>query len=141
MKRATLFFQIGAGCYFFVGVLHLGAYFAIGEEMRRQPIFEAMQAFPIELFGQHNLLQFYTGFSLLMGVLPCAFGIQNFLVSKIDFSEPYTFKRFILAATGTTLIVLFLTISYIHLLATAFVATALLFFTLALFCSTARHPA
>ena len=35
MKRAMLFCQIGAGCYFCVGALHLGAYFAIGEEMRR----------------------------------------------------------------------------------------------------------
>ena len=82
MKKPVLFYQIGSIAFILLGLLHIMAHFTTPEDTALNELLNNMQAFKIELFGEHNLLKFYLGFSLMMGCLLSAIGVLNLSYSK-----------------------------------------------------------
>jgi hypothetical protein len=83
-------------------------------------ILSKMADYKIQLFGEHNLLKFHTGFSFMMGFLLSAFGFQNLMVvNSIN-------KKSLISIMIITAIALVLSIVYFHLLATLFIFTSLM---------------
>ena len=73
-------YKIGSIAFVILGALHLAAHFAGSQNPNAdtQAVLNQMQALKIDLFGQHDLLKFHNGFSIMMGVLLAVFGLQNF---------------------------------------------------------------
>ena len=64
----------GSVVFVLLGTAHLVGH-ATGPAEADLEVFQAMRAYTIELMGTHDLMQFYTGFSLAMGALMIAFGV------------------------------------------------------------------
>jgi hypothetical protein len=96
----------------------------INPEKSALVVLNQMDNFKIQLFGEYSMLKFHTGFSLMMGFLLSAFGIQNLVVANIVNKKQLIFTIII------TAIVLILSLVYVHLLATTFVFISLVAYIL-----------
>ena len=107
--------------FILLGLLHLMAHFrmTVGQEPNQLMI--DMQNFKIDLFGEHSLLKFHSGFSIMMGFLISAFGLQNLLCADFILHNRKALLSTILisaAASG-------LAIAYFHILAYGFILFSL----------------
>jgi len=78
-------FKAGSIAFIVLGTLHivvqvLGSF---SQSATRIAIRHTMEMHKINLIGEHNLLQFYLGFSFMMGFLVCVVGTQNLLLAHI----------------------------------------------------------
>ena len=130
MNKVKLF-KAGSISFIILGLLHLNAHFSMsaGEEGRQLML--DMQAFKIQLFGEHDLLKFHHGFSIMMSFLMIAFGLQNLLSAKSMVQNKGALLSSILIS-GISLIIAYL---YFHILAYGVIFFSLLCFTLCAFMS------
>lgn len=120
------FYKIASIAFIILGLLHLMAHF-VGSFFLDQKAIELMgqmDNFKIQLFGEHSLLKFHTGFSLMMGLLISAFGIQNFLAADS------ISKKYLMSVIIITAIALVLSITYLHILPTVFISISLICYIL-----------
>lgn len=120
-------YRIGSVAFIILGALHITAHVIgnLNQDERTLSLFGQMEAYEIQLFGNHNLLKFHNGFSLMMGFLISVFGIQNSIVSK----RPT--KNYMISSIIISLIMLGLSVWYFHLLATTFILVSLLCYLIA----------
>ncbi len=119
-------YKIASISFIALGMLHITAHVIgnLNPDKATIAILNQMANHKIQLFGEHSLLKFQTGFSLMMGFLLSAFGIQNLMV------EDMVNKKYLISTIIITAIALVLSITYFHLLATAFIFISLICYTL-----------
>lgn len=119
-------YKIASTAFIILGVLHIMAHIIgnINPNKTTIIVLNQMANHKIQLFGEHSLLKFHTGFSLMMGFLLLAFGIQNLLIAKI------IYKKYLISIIIITAIILVLSIIYFHLLAIGFIFTSLVCYVL-----------
>lgn len=121
MKKINLY-KTGALAYITLGILHLS--FAVFGSPNNENVAQTltlMKQTSVQLMGQHNLLQFYTGFSLTMGFLLVAFGLQAYTIKQPT-------KKGIAVNIFVSAIATALAIIYFHPLAYSFLMFALICF-------------
>jgi len=119
-------YKIASISFIALGILHITAHVIgnLNPDKATLAILNQMANHKIQLFGEHSLLKFHTGFSLMMGFLLSAFGIQNLLVARI------MNKKHLVSTIIITAIALVLSVTYFHLLATAFIFISLICYIL-----------
>lgn len=114
-------YKIGSVAFIVLGALHLGAHFAGNANPSPEilAVLKQMENLKIELLGTHNLLKFHNGFSIIMGFLLSAFGFQNLMVADV------ITQKYLISTIIITIVLLLLSLLYIHFLATAFILISL----------------
>ena len=121
-------YQIGSIAFIALGLLHIMAHIMgnINPDDALLALQNQMANHKIQLFGQHSFLEFHTVFSLMMGFLLSAFGIQNLTATKI-INKNYLTTTIIL--TGISLVI---SLIWFHLLASMFICFSLICYLLSL---------
>lgn len=121
------YFKIGAFAYMLLGIMHLLSQISTsGLSVNVLQVLEIMRKTSFDFMGQHSLMQFYTGFSVVMGVMLFAFGLQAFVIKRPN-------KSAIVVNMAVSLIVSVLAIMYFHPLAYLFLLFATFCFTISFF--------
>ncbi len=122
------YFKLGSILYMVLGTLHTLSHLLNGasDDSQLTDTLAKMEAASFQFMGEHTLMQFYNGFSLTMGFLLFAFGLQAYMINQPD-------KRIIVTDILISMVILLLTVIYFHLLASAFAAAATICFTISLF--------
>jgi hypothetical protein len=94
------------------------------EELAQSTVFSEMKTYQINLFGPHTLYEFYSGFSLAMGILLIGYGVLNLCVIK--HIEPNKVYKLATPNLFLCLFMLFISIIYFHLLATGMIIISLI---------------
>ncbi len=131
MKRLN-YFKLGAIAYMVLGVMHIISQFSkdrLSENVLQTLIIMKRTSF--EFMGQHNLMQFYTGFSTTMGFMLFAFGLQALMIKQPN-------KSVVIVNILLSLIASVLAIIYFHPLAYSFLLFSTLCFTISLIKSSNR---
>lgn len=129
MNKQTLI-KAGSIAFVLLGIAHLSVT-AMGapESEQLTRLLADMQNYKINLFGEHDLLKFHNGFSLMMGFLLSSFGVQNFVLSEaiaVNHKAQWT-------TVVITAIALVISILYFHLLADGFILFSLICYSISLF--------
>ena len=128
MNKQTLI-KAGSIAFVLLGIAHLSVT-AMGapESEQLTRLLADMQSYKINLFGEHDLLKFHNGFSLMMGFLLSSFGAQNFVLSEaIAVNRKAQWTTVVITA-----IALVISILYFHLFADAFILFSLVCYGLVL---------
>ncbi len=128
------YFKLGAVACILLGAMHLLSQLLRGNDLDPQlaSTLAEMKATEIHVMGKHTLLQFYNGFSLTMGFLLVAFGLQAWMIDNPG-------KRVILTNVFASVIIFVLTLIYFHVLASAFMLIAAICFTMSFIKSSRQH--
>ncbi|MBX7059581.1 MAG: hypothetical protein K1X75_16070 [Leptospirales bacterium] len=132
--KAKRLIQAASVAYLLLGVLHLMAEALRPDDAALLQLLAEMRAFRIQLLGEHNLLQFHTGFSIMMGFLMFTLGAQSFILANAIASD----AKALWAATIFASIALSISILFFHLLADGLLLLSLLCFFAALILSKAK---
>jgi len=120
-------YRSGSIALILLGLLHLFSYLLLANKPSDAvlaALLNDMNNYKIQFFGSHSLLKFHKGFSIMMGVLISAFGVQNLIASK-GLTKSYLVPSMVI--TGIALI---LSVSYFHLLPISFLSFSLLCYCL-----------
>ena len=116
-------FKAGAIAYIVLGFIHLLAHlFGKPNDPNLDTLLLDMQNFKINLMGDHNLLKFYNGFSIMMGFLLASLGFQNYLLAN----EILRNKTAFLSTIIITIIAFIIAVRYFHILAFGFIGLSLI---------------
>ena len=124
MNRLKLF-KASSIAFIILGLLHLVAHFGMTLNQEPNQLMMDMQNYKINMFGEHNLLQFHSGFSLLMGFLISAFGLQSFLCADFIVKN----RKPLLASTAIAAVSFVIAFMYFHVLAYGFLLFSLACYT------------
>lgn len=94
-------------------------------------IYLKMERTTFDFMGEHTVMQFYTGFSIMMGFLLFAFGFQAFMIKQPN--TPALFANIFLSFIASIIAVI-----YFHPLAYTCLLSATICFTLCLINSSNR---
>ena len=127
MKKSITFFRIGSIILILLGAIHLMAHFTMRpSDAALDKLLADMENYKIELLGEHNLLKFYFGFSVMMGFLLIALGILNLFFSKL-------INKAAIYATIIILVIAFIiAFNYFHVLAFGFIFISILCYIISL---------
>lgn len=117
-------FQAGSLAFIILGLLHLMAHFGMTLTLEPNQLMMDMQAFKIDLFGEHDLLKFHNGFSIMMGFLISAFGLQNFLCARFIVTN----QTALFSSLLISMVCFGIALLYFHILAYGFIFFSLLCF-------------
>lgn len=129
MTSKLKLFQIGSVVFTLLGLFHLLTHFGMTLGQKPPSVLKDMEAFRIDLLGEHNLLKFHNGFSIMMGFLLMAYGLQNFLQAKYISGK----RSSMIAPIITASIAFAITVIFFHPLAYGMVMVSLLFYVVVLF--------
>jgi hypothetical protein len=122
------FIKTGALLLLLLGILHL---MAMLKPMPDDPMLlnlqQSMKQYQIHFLGAHSLFKFHIGFSVMMGFLTIALGLQSFLLAK-ELAEN---KRALISLIFISFIACILSIIFFHLLVIAFTFGSALCFGIA----------
>ena len=122
-------FKIGAWAFIILGALHLLAHkFSSPGDSMSIKLLQNMETCKINILGEHNFLKFYNGFSITMGVLLSAFGLQCLILSEFILKN----RKALYSTIIITAIVFALSIVYFHIIAYGFTFFSLICFLYAL---------
>jgi len=129
MNKLTLI-KAGSIAFILLGIAHLSVA-AIGapESEQLTRLLADMQNYKINLFGEHDLLKFHNGFSLMMGFLLSSFGAQNLVLSEAIVTN----SKAQWTTVVITAIALVISILYFHLFADGLILFSLACYCIALF--------
>lgn len=119
-------YKFGSIAFLILGILHTLAHIAgnLNPNQETMVLLQEMESFKIDLFGEHTMLKFHNGFSLMMGFLLSVFGIQNLIIGKS------LSKKYLLSNIISTSIMLAMSVVYFHVLAIVFILFSLLCYLL-----------
>lgn len=119
MNKSIFYFKVASGFLLLLGALHTFfdqfSRLVNKEEMSRTNVFNEMSNYQIQLFGTHTLYEFYSGFSIAMGMLLMGYGLLNLIVVKHII--PNQMYRITILNVMVCLIMLIISSTYFHLLA------------------------
>lgn len=126
MKKIN-YFKIGAVAYMLLGVMHLLSQMSTdGLDENVLQVLAQMKETSFYFMGQHDLMQFYIGFSLTMGFMLFAFGLQALMIKNPT-------KSAVVVNTIVSLVAAILAIIYFHPLAYSFLLFSALCFAISYF--------
>ncbi|WP_410669550.1 LIC_13387 family protein [Chryseobacterium sp. KMC2] len=105
MKKFN-YFKIGASFYMLLGALHL--IYLISTPKRPQNVMQMylkMERTTFDFMGEHTVMQFYTGFSVMMGFMFLAFRFQLFMIKQS--SKPVIFANIFLSLIASIIAVIY----------------------------------
>ena len=119
-------YKIASIALIILGFIHLTAHVVGSFFLDEQAInvMSQMENYKIKLFGEHSFLKFHTGFSLMMGLLISAFGVQNLLMAK-SLNKHYLISTIIITALALAISIL-----YLHFIPILFITISLICYTL-----------
>jgi hypothetical protein len=121
-------FKTGSIAFILLGILHLLAQaFGKPDDPIADKLMLDMANFKIYLIGEHSLLKFHQGFSIMMGFLLSVFGIQNFLLAR----EILINKKAFVSIIVISAIAFLIAFMFFHMLAFGFIFISLVCFTIA----------
>ena len=84
MKKSTsILFKIGAIAYLIVGAGHIAGHFTLPTvDPKAIDFLSQLENFKYDLFGPHDLLDNYNGYSLMMGSMLLFFGLLCLLIAS-----------------------------------------------------------
>ena len=126
MKKSIILYRIGAIVFILLGLLHLMAHFTMPDDNSLNELLKDMEDYKIEMMGEHNLLKFYMGFSIMMGFLLTALGLVNFIFSK-SITKGSIYTNVLISAIG-----FIIAFNYFHVLAYGFIFIALISYSCSL---------
>lgn len=130
MNKLTLF-KAGSIAFMLLGLIHLMAHFGMTMKQEPNQLMMDMESYKIHLFGEHSLLQFHIGFSIMMGFMLAAFGLQNLLCAKfITQHRGALFSSIVISAVSFVL-----AFTYFHVLAYGFILFTTTCYTITAFMS------
>ena len=134
MNKITLY-KAGSIAFILLGIAHLSVS-AMGapENPQLTQLLADMQNYKIDMFGSHDLLKFHNGFSLMMGFLLSAFGVQNLVLSEFIIVN----RKAQWTTAVITAIALVIAFTYFHLLAYGFILFSLICYSIPLFGQTQK---
>lgn len=120
--------KTGALAFILLGILHLlTQVFGKPNDPNLDKLLVDMQNFKINFMGDHNMLKFHSGFSIMMGFLLSAFGIQNFLLAR----EILNNKAASLSMIAIAACCLIIAVKFFHVLAFGLIGISLVCFLVA----------
>lgn len=121
-------FKTGAIAFILLGIIHLLAQtFGKPDDPTLDRLLLDMQNYKIHLMGDHDLLKFHHGFSIMMGFLLSVFGFQNYLLAKEILSN----NKILLSVLAISLIAFIIAVLFFHVLAFSFIAFSFVCFLIA----------
>lgn len=113
--------------YVLLGIGHLASHISkSGLSENVLQTLNLMQRTKFDFMGQHDLMQFYTGFSIVMGAMLIAFRLQSLLIKQPS-------KPVIILNILVSLLIFVPAVMYFHPVAYCFNAFSMICFTLALY--------
>lgn len=131
-----IIFKAGAIAFLLLGLLLLFAHFGMARNGDASQLMLDMQAYKIQLFGEHSLLKFHNGFSIMMGFLMAAFGLQSLLCAKFITQN----KGALLTNLLVVIISVGIAFTYFHVLAYGFILFTTACYTLTALLSARKVP-
>jgi len=128
MHTQRKLYKTGAWAFVLVGTGHLLTYWLAPITSELTAMLNVMREFPIVMPGSTgNLYQYYTGFSLMMGCLLFAYGMQALLTISDQALQNTRLLAFhtLVAVLGVTLSVMFFFVVPITFMAVAMITFAL----------------
>lgn len=123
------YFKIGASSYILLGVSYLIYVFTEQKHPKNViQVFSKMNETIFYFMGEHTLMQFYTGFSVMMGFMLVAFGFQALMIKQPN-------GHVIIVNAFLSLVASIIAVIYFHPLAYWLLLWATLCFTLCLITS------
>lgn len=110
-------FKAGSIAFIILGLLHLLAHFGMTISQQPNQLIIDMQNYQINLFGKHSLFEFYNGFSIMMGFILAAFGLQNFFCAKFILQH----KNALFSSLLISFVSFIIALIYFHMLAYGFI--------------------
>lgn len=135
MKKATLYYKIGAWSLVILGIGHLLAHVSLSmfaQTAEQLSIAQVMTAFQINLLGsESNLMNFHNGYSLMMGILVLSYGLMNLIFVKYNSNAYVNIQPILILNSITALITCMLSIQLFFIVPIALSGIASVAFVLA----------
>lgn len=132
-QQTKLFYKIGSWSFIIVGTGHLIGHLLTPKTSEQIKMLQTMKEFTIAMPGtETNLLLFYTGFSLMMGIMLISYGMINLMFLKNNKQINLADNKILITNTLVSFISLMLTIKYFFIFPILLMSLALTGFTLAL---------
>lgn len=121
-------YKLGSIAFILLGFLHLTAHFMGGlkPDSKLIILLNDMNGYKIQLLGEHSLLKFHNGFSIMMGFLLSSLGVQNLIASK-SINKNYLTSSIVI--TGISLMI---SVLFFHLLAIGFISFSFICYILSI---------
>ncbi len=131
-QQTKLFYKIGSWSYIIVGTGHLIGHLLTPKTPEQIEILQTMKEFTISMPGtETNLLLFYTGFSLMMGIMLISYGWINLMFLKNNKQIDLADNKILITNILVSFISLILAIKYFFIFPILLMSLALTVFTLA----------
>ncbi|MDC0230807.1 hypothetical protein OAK19_02485 [Aureispira] len=129
----VFFYKVGSWSFILVGIGHLIGHFLTPKTSEQIEMLQIMKEFTIVMPGTDtNLLLFYTGFSIMMGIMLISYGFINLMFLKNNKQNNVAGNQILITNTLVSLISLILAIKYFFIFPILLMTLALTGFTLAL---------
>jgi hypothetical protein len=132
-QQTKLFYKISSWSFILVGIGHLIGHLLSPKTSEQIEMLQTMKEFTIAMPGtETNLLLFYTGFSLMMGIMLLSYGVINLLLLKNIKQINWIDNQILITNTLVSFMSLILAIKYFFIIPIVLMGIALTGFTLAL---------
>lgn len=137
MQNSKLYYKIGAWAFVFLGIIHLLAHISMPKTPEQLILSQSMEQFKVNLLGSGtNVLDFYDGFSIIMGFILFSYGLLNLFLIKYNYNATSNFRPILLLNSLVAIIACVLSIQFFFIIPPiALTAIASLAFVLAYFMS------
>ncbi len=140
MLCQKLCYRIGSWAFILLGVGHLFTQWFAPKTADYEILFNVMRNFAINMLAsQGNLYKYHVGFSLTMGMLLIAYGIQSLLAVSFGGQTPEVERRLFVLHTLVSALMVVMAIKYFFLIPIVFMSVAFLSFGLGLLLGCGAH--
>jgi hypothetical protein len=117
MQNSKLYYKIGAWSFVLLGIIHLLAHISMPKTAEQTVLSQSMEQFKINLFGSGtNVLDFYDGFSIIMGFILFSYGLLNLVLIKYNYSSASNFRPILLLNSLVSIITCALSIQFFFII-------------------------
>jgi hypothetical protein len=117
MKTSKLYYKIGAWSFALLGIVHLLAHLSMPQTAEQIILAQSMEQFKVNLFGSGtNVLDFYNGFSIIMGFALASYGLLNLFLIKYTYNPASNFRPILLLNSLVAIISCILSIQFFFII-------------------------
>jgi len=117
MKNSKLYYKIGAWSFALLGIIHLLAHLSMPQTTEQIILAQSMEQFKVNLFGSGtNVLDFYNGFSIIMGFALLSYGLLNLFLIKYNYSSASNFRPILLLNSLVAIVTCILSIHFFFII-------------------------
>jgi hypothetical protein len=117
MKNSKFYYKIGAWSFVLLGIGHLLAHLSMPKTEEQMILVRSMEQFKVNLLGSGtNVLDFYNGFSIVMGFSILSYGLLNLVLIKYNYSSFSNLRPILLLNGLVAIITCILSIQFFFIL-------------------------